>query len=53
MWVLDDAPWFVPLLGPIVAVRSIGHQRLGDMAADTFVAGMRDPVVMPWLSGDR
>jgi uncharacterized RDD family membrane protein YckC len=55
LWVLDGAPWFVPLLGPIVALRSIGHQRLGDMAADTFVVGARDagrPVVMPWLSRD-
>lgn len=37
LWAVDGAPWFVPLVGPIVALTSVGHRRIGDMAAGTYV----------------
>lgn len=37
LWVIDGAPWFVPLVGFIVGLTSTGHRRVGDMAAGTYV----------------
>ena len=37
MWVIDAAPWIVPLVGPIAAFTSSGHRRVGDLAAGTYV----------------
>lgn len=37
MWVVDAAPWFIPLVGPIAAFTSNGHRRVGDLAAGTYV----------------
>lgn len=37
MWVIDAAPWLIPLVGPITAFTSTGHRRVGDLAAGTFV----------------
>lgn len=37
MWVVDAAPWLVPLVGPITAFTSTGHRRVGDLAAGTYV----------------
>lgn len=39
LWVVDGAPWIVPFVGPIVALTSTGHRRVGDMAAGTYVVG--------------
>ncbi len=50
LWIVDAAPWFVPLVGPITALTSSGHRRIGDMAAGTHVVAARD-VGMP-VSGD-
>ncbi|MEX2294034.1 MAG: RDD family protein [Acidimicrobiales bacterium] len=36
-WVIDAFPYVVPLLGPILALTTQGHRRVGDMAAKTFV----------------
>lgn len=37
MWIVDAAPWIIPLVGPIAAVTSSGHRRVGDLAAGTYV----------------
>ena len=37
LWVVDAAPWFIPLVGPIAAFTSNGHRRVGDLAAGTYV----------------
>jgi hypothetical protein len=37
LWVVDSAPWVVPLVGPITAFTSSGHRRVGDLAAGTYV----------------
>lgn len=37
MWIVDAAPWLVPLVGPITAFTSTGHRRVGDLAAGTYV----------------
>ncbi len=37
VWIVDGFPYVVPLLGPILALTTQGHRRLGDMAAKTFV----------------
>ena len=42
LWVVDAAPWFVPLVGFIVGLTSTGHRRVGDLAAGTFVVHRRD-----------
>lgn len=37
LWVVDGAPWIVPLVGFITGLTSTGHRRVGDMAAKTYV----------------
>jgi len=37
LWLVDSAPWFLPLVGPITAFTSTGHRRVGDLAAGTYV----------------
>lgn len=37
LWVVDAAPWIIPLVGPITAFTSSGHRRVGDLAAGTYV----------------
>ncbi|HEY1117518.1 MAG TPA: RDD family protein, partial [Acidimicrobiales bacterium] len=37
MWVVDAAPWIIPIVGPIAAYTSAGHRRVGDLAAGTYV----------------
>lgn len=37
LWIVDAAPWIIPLVGPITAFTSTGHRRVGDLAAGTFV----------------
>lgn len=37
LWVVDAAPWLVPIVGPIAAFTSTGHRRVGDLAAGTYV----------------
>lgn len=37
VWIVDAFPYVLPLLGPILALTTQGHRRLGDMAASTFV----------------
>lgn len=37
LWVVDAAPWIIPLVGPIAAFTSNGHRRVGDLAAGTYV----------------
>lgn len=52
-WLLlavDTAPWFVPLVGLITMLTTVGHRRVGDMAAKTFVVSKADtgrPIVVP------
>jgi uncharacterized RDD family membrane protein YckC len=53
MWIVDAAPWVIPLVAPIVAFTSKGHRRVGDMAAKTFVIGKADmgrPVTVAGLT---
>ena len=42
LWIVDAAPWIVPLVGFIVGLTSTGHRRVGDLAAKTFVVHKRD-----------
>lgn len=42
LWVVDAAPWFLPLVGFITGLTSTGHRRVGDMAAGTYVVSRRD-----------
>ncbi len=42
LWVVDGAPWVLPLVGFIVGLTSTGHRRVGDMAAKTYVVSRRD-----------
>lgn len=37
LWVVDAAPWIIPLVGPIAAFTSDGHRRVGDLATGTYV----------------
>jgi uncharacterized RDD family membrane protein YckC len=37
LWVVDGAPWFLPLVGFITGLTSTGHRRVGDLAAKTYV----------------
>ena len=37
LWVVDAAPWCIPLVGFIVGLTSTGHRRVGDLAAKTYV----------------
>jgi uncharacterized RDD family membrane protein YckC len=53
MWIVDAAPWVIPLVAPIAAFTSKGHRRVGDMTAKTFVIGKADmggPVSVPGLT---
>ncbi|MDE0802303.1 MAG: RDD family protein, partial [Acidimicrobiales bacterium] len=42
LWVVDAAPWFLPLVGLITGLTSTGHRRVGDMAAGTYVVSRKD-----------
>ena len=42
LWVVDGAPWFLPLVGFIVGLTSTGHRRVGDIVARTYVVSARD-----------
>ena len=42
LWVVDGAPWIVPLVGFIVGLTATGHRRVGDMAAKTYVVARSD-----------
>lgn len=37
LWIVDSAPWCLPLVGFITGLASKGHRRVGDMAASTLV----------------
>src|SRR3546814_11777769 len=53
LWVLDGFPYVLPLVGGIVALTTVGHRRVGDMAAKTFVVdrgAMGSPIVVPGLT---
>lgn len=53
LWVVDGFPYFVPLLGFILALTTQGHRRVGDMAAKTFVvrsSAAGAPIVVPGLA---
>lgn len=51
MWVVDGAPWCLPLVGPITALSSVGHRRVGDMAARTLVIRKQDAGHPPAVPG--
>ncbi|MDZ7673944.1 MAG: RDD family protein [Acidimicrobiales bacterium] len=42
LWIVDGAPWFLPIVGFVVGLTSTGHRRVGDMAAKTYVVARRD-----------
>lgn len=53
LWIVDAFPYFLPLLGPIVALTTQGHRRVGDMVAKTFVvrrSAAGSPVAVPGLT---
>lgn len=39
LWVVDGAPWILPLVGFVTGLTTQGHQRIGDKVAGTFVVG--------------
>ena len=52
-WIVDGFPFLIPLVGPILAFSSPGHQRLGDRLGRTFVvdkAFAGDYLEIPGLS---
>jgi uncharacterized RDD family membrane protein YckC len=53
LWIVDGFPYLLPLVGFIVGLTTVGHRRVGDMAAKTFVVGRASagaPVVVPGLT---
>jgi uncharacterized RDD family membrane protein YckC len=53
LWIVDGFPYFLPLVGFIVGLTTVGHRRVGDMAAKTFVVGRASagsPIVVPGLT---
>lgn len=52
LWVVDSAPWCLPLVGFITGLSTKGHRRVGDMAAKTFVVGKQHsgPVAVPGMT---
>lgn len=42
LWVVDGAPWILPLVGFITGLTTTGHRRVGDMAASTYVVARKD-----------
>jgi len=53
LWIVDGFPYFLPLVGFIVGLTTVGHRRVGDMVAKTFVvrrAAMGSPIVVPGLT---
>jgi uncharacterized RDD family membrane protein YckC len=54
LWIVDGIGCGVPLVGPITALATKGHRRLGDMAAGTLVVGKEAvgrPPFVPGLDG--
>jgi len=53
LWIVDAFPYFLPLVGFIVGLTTVGHRRVGDMAAKTFVvrsSAAGAPIVVPGLT---
>jgi uncharacterized RDD family membrane protein YckC len=53
LWIVDGFPYILPLVGFIVGLTTVGHRRVGDMAAKTFVVGRASagaPIVVPGLT---
>ncbi|MFL6206275.1 MAG: RDD family protein [Acidimicrobiales bacterium] len=54
LWVVDGFPYFIPgLLGFIVGLTTVGHRRVGDMAAKTFVvrkSAVGSSIVVPGVT---
>lgn len=53
LWVVDAFPYFLPLVGFIVGLSTVGHRRVGDMVAKTFVvrsSAAGSPIVVPGLT---
>jgi uncharacterized RDD family membrane protein YckC len=36
LWIVDQFPWFIPLVGPICVLATDKNQRVGDMATGTY-----------------
>ena len=53
LWIADGFPYALPLVGFIVGISTVGHRRVGDMVAKTFVvraSAMGSPIVVPGLT---
>jgi uncharacterized RDD family membrane protein YckC len=54
LWIVDGFPYLIPaLVGFIVGLTTVGHRRVGDMVAKTFVVGRASagsPIVVPGLT---
>lgn len=53
LWIVDGFPYFLPLVGFIVGLTTVGHRRVGDMVAKTFVVratAAGSPIVVPGLT---
>lgn len=51
--IVDGFPYFLPLVGFIMGLSTVGHRRLGDMAAGTFVvraSAAGSPIAVPGLN---
>jgi uncharacterized RDD family membrane protein YckC len=53
LWIVDAFPYVLPLVGFIVGLSTVGHRRVGDMVAKTFVVSSSaagSPIVVPGLT---
>ncbi len=50
-WLVDGFPYLIPLVGPILAFSSPGHQRLGDRIGRTFVVDRAFAGELPEIPG--
>ena len=53
LWIADGFPYVLPLVGFIVGISTVGHRRIGDMVAKTFVvraSAAGSPIVVPGLT---
>jgi uncharacterized RDD family membrane protein YckC len=53
LWAVDGFPYVLPLVGFITALTTVGHRRVGDMAASTYVvrrSAAGSPITVPGLT---
>jgi hypothetical protein len=51
LWIVDWAPYCLPVVGLVTGLTTKGHRRVGDMAAGTLVVDKHDVGVVPVVPG--